>query len=100
MWIETRIQNQELMFNSDLIECIGTINNEFVINFTAPDQRLEISFETSVEAMAYYKGFKMALNGLDVKLGNKDFIKPLFSCKNKVLYEYMMLKELEGDRLK
>jgi flagellar biosynthesis protein FlhB len=102
MWIELKLKDVKAIINTVHVECIKLENDRVDIYSVSMKGSSPVIFsivmDDKFKALAMYEGLKIALNGMDFTYGEYDYIKPLFSDKNKSLYEYMKMKEMEGDR--
>jgi hypothetical protein len=100
MWIEIKAGENKTLVNLDKIGGVVISNQALFFKQSGIEEDYICIKLTSVEeALAFYEGVVLALNGLDF-VSEDNYIKPLLSCKNETLYRYMMMKEFMGDRTK
>ena len=97
MWIEAKHMGKVVFINSALITLIDSDDELFRISIMGNNAAIQFTFDTLEEMKGYLEGFILALNGLDF-ISDDNYIKPLMQSKNEVLYRYMMLKEVLGER--
>lgn len=103
MWIEISHAGKRMLFNSDLITLIDPRWDTLRLEIMGNGASVQFTFDSPVDLQAYYEGFLLALNGLDVIFEATDtlpsgYIKPLYQSKNETLYRHIMLKEILGER--
>lgn len=102
MWIEIVGKSIFSLINSDNICTIQCLGKNVITTFMGIEESVISDFPTEEIAKAFYDGNKLALNGMDFSYTCEDgtviTVKPLFVGKNRIMHEYMMQKEYEGDR--
>ena len=103
MWIQIKHGEHRETINAKNIVKICLVDATLFINYS-DEAYSAFHFSWDTEALAWYEGLQLALQGMDFIVDNddanhpsQDYIKPLMASKNESLYRYMMYKEALSD---
>ena len=101
MWLKVKIDLRYELINTKRISKVCVVENIVYINFQFQEHS-KFVFDTDEQALDWFNGFELAMQGLDFIMDfeddfSPDYIKPLFASKNEALYRYMMQKEYLGE---